>query len=236
MKKYEFEYEANSCWLQSDCQDRDSGQCQGSYCTNYRILHYLFKTSLLPEKLWYEFKLTPIEQDMEVFDELIDIKNNIQDFVDFGHNLYIWGENTGNGKTRWAIKLMQQYFGEQLDTGFIPEQSVKGIYMPVTKYLADLKLNMTKEIEGFNRLRGLLETVDLVIWDDIGADELTSFEMQNLFALIDWRVTAELSNIYTSNISPEKITKSLGRRLASRVIGPSKQLEIVGPDRRENRW
>jgi DNA replication protein DnaC len=50
--------------------------------------------------------------------------------------------------------------------------------------------------------------------------------------VISQRLSKGLSNIYTTNYDLETISKMLGTRLASRIIGCSEHVEFVGKDRR----
>ena len=49
--------------------------------------------------------------DLQAFTDLSIIKNNIVSFAKNGNNIYIYSKIPGNGKTSWAIKLIQSYTG-----------------------------------------------------------------------------------------------------------------------------
>ena len=61
---------------------------------------------------------------------------------------------------------------------------------------------------------------------------MTEWVRERLVGIINTRVGAGLSTIYTSNLSPEELKEGLGDRISSRVLGSSGVIEITGADRR----
>ena len=53
-----------------------------------------------------------------------------------------------------------------------------------------------------------------------------------MLSIISQRLAIGKSNIYTTNYDLDTITKKLGTRLASRIVGSSEQIEFVGKDKR----
>ena len=78
----------------------------------------------------------------------------------------------------------------------------------------------------------MLKKCKLLIIDDIGAERVTEWVRERLVSIINTRVGAGLSTIYTSNLSPEELKEGLGDRISSRVLGSSGVVEITGADRR----
>jgi DNA replication protein DnaC len=146
--------------------------------------------------------------------------------VDNGESLYIFSEYTGNGKTSWAIKLLLKYFDSiWAGNGF----RVRGYFQHVPTLFNVLK-DFSKSHEV---LKNTLETVDLVVWDDIAAAKLSDYDIQQLLIIIDSRVSEGLANIFTGNlISHEALQKAVGDRLASRIWHTSTLVEFKGKDRR----
>lgn len=212
--------------LKDDCWYKDI--CTYQQCTNcirYSEMKYLMENSGLPKR-----KQCPIaldgSRDLKSFQLLAEIKNDIVNFVNNGESLYIFSEYTGNGKTSWAIKLLLKYFDcIWAGNGF----RVRGYFQHVPTLFSTLK-DFSKSHEA---LKHTLETVDLVVWDDIASTKLSDYDMQQLLIIIDSRVSEGLANIYTGNLtSHELLTKSVGDRLASRIWNLSTLVEFKGKDRR----
>lgn len=210
----------DDCWYKSVCT---YDQCIN--CIRYAEVKYLMDNSGLPKK-----KQKPIQlngsSDSKSFRLLSDIKNDIVNFVNDGESIYIFSEYTGNGKTSWAIKLLLKYFDSiWAGNGF----RIRGYFQHVPTLFNTLK-DFSKSHEA---LKNMLETVDLVIWDDIASTKISDYDQQQLLILIDNRVSEGLSNIYTGNItSHEALTKAVGDRLASRIWNMSTLIEFKGKDRR----
>lgn len=208
------------CWYRDVCT---YDQCVS--CIRYSEMKYLMDNSGLPKR-----KQKPVQldgsRDPKAFRLLADIKDDIFNFVDNGESLYIFSEYTGNGKTSWAIKLLLKYFDEVwAGNGF----RVRGYFQHVPTLFNTLK-DFSKSHEA---LKNVLETSDVVVWDDIASTKISDYDQQQLLTLIDSRVSDGLSNIYTGNItSHEALKKAVGDRLASRIWNMSTLVEFTSKDRR----
>lgn len=209
-----------------DCWYKDV--CTYDHCVNcirYSEMKYLMENSGLSKKRQKPIALNG-NNDSKAFQILADIKNDIVNFVDNGESLYIYSEYTGNGKTSWAIKLLLKYFDNVwAGNGF----RVRGYFQHVPTFFNTLK-DFSKSHEV---LKNTLETVDLVVWDDIASTKLSDYDIQQLLIIIDQRVSEGLANIYTGNLtSHEALRSALGDRLASRIWNMSTLIEFKGKDRR----
>lgn len=210
----------DDCWYKNVCT---YDQCAN--CIRYSEMKYLMDNSGLPKKKQVPVKLDG-GRDSLAFHLLADIKDDILTFVNRGESLYIYSEYTGNGKTSWAIKLLLKYFDTVWPgNGF----RVRGYFQHVPTLFNTLK-DFSKSHEA---LKNTLQTVDLVIWDDIAAAKLSDYDIQQLLIIIDSRVSEGLANIYTGNLtSHEALQKAVGDRLASRIWNMSTLIEFKGKDRR----
>lgn len=187
------------------------------------------QNSGIPRNRQYAVLLTPSKQDVKSFITLREIKDDIVNFVADGESVYIYSDNFGNGKTTWAIKLMQKFFDDiWAGNGF----RCRGIFIHVPTFLTKIKEGISRKDEDFETLKSRLMTVDLVIWDDIAATKLGDFDHANLLTYIDQRKLNQLSNIYTGNLPHEELQDALGNRLSSRVWNDSTPVKFVGADRR----
>ena len=228
---YEYVFNPDICWYKGCC-GKEGDECRAN-CLRYMEMDYLTSTSNIPRKMQYPVSLTPSKQDIQAFVRLKNIKDNIVEFVQEGHNLYLYSTNFGNGKTTWATKLMLKYFDDiWAGNGF----KCRGIFVHVPTFLTKLKENIGRKDSEFESLRDKLLAVDLVIWDDIAATTMGDYDHANLLTYIDQRKLAGLSNIYTGNMGESQLRNALGNRLSSRVWNDSVIIELVGADRRSSKW
>lgn len=225
---YEYIFDKNKCWYTSACGKYGSPECNAS-CIRYMEMDFLMQNSGIPRNKQYSILLTPSKEDVQAFVTLKEIKDDIITFVENGESVYIYSHNFGNGKTTWAIKLMQKYFDDVwAGNGF----KCRGIFIHVPTFLTKIKEGISRKDEDFETLKSRLMTVDLVIWDDIAATKLGDFDHANLLTYIDQRKLNQLSNIYTGNLHQNELQEALGNRLASRVWNDSIPVKFVGADRR----
>lgn len=194
-------------------------------CIRYKEMSYLLQSSGIPKKRQMPASLIP-GVDYGAFCELAEIKLNIVNAVENGFNLLIASNETGNGKTSWAIKLLLRYF-DQVWAGNGFRQ--RGYFQHVPTLFNTLK----DFSDSHDALKYVLKNADIVVWDDIAGCKFSDFDTTQLLAILDDRLLNEKANIYTCNVtSQEQLEKAVGSRLASRIWNCSKKVILKGKDRR----
>ena len=225
---YEYIFDKDKCWYVKVCSKYNTPECNPG-CIRYMEMDYLMQNSGIPRNRQYAVSLTPSKPDIKSFVSLKEIKDDMIEFVKKGENVYIYSDNFGNGKTTWAIKLMQQFFDDVwAGNGF----RSRGIFIHVPTFITKIKEGISRRDEDFETLKSRLLKVDLVIWDDIAATKLSDYDHTNLLTYIDQRKLNQLSNIYTGNLGHKDLQDALGNRLASRVWNDSTPIRFIGADRR----
>lgn len=218
----------SECWYKEVC-DGYKENCQ-MHCAKFLEMNYLMEHSNIPESKRKPLQLYPDNCDIGAFTRLAEIKQDIDDFVYEGRNLYITSATTGNGKTTWGLKMLMRYFELCWEgNGF----EVRGLFVHVPTLLLKSKDFKTIDRE-FENMKKQLFDVDLVVWDDIASTDVTGYDISQLLVYIDARTLADKANIYTGNIvSAEDMEQAVGSRLASRILGKSTEvIELRGGDRR----
>lgn len=214
----------SECWYRFTCGD----DCD--ICTTFVQMKYQMENSGLPKA-----KQQPIElfidegnaEDKKAYRELASIRANIVDFVTSGKNLYICSKYPGNGKTSWAIKMLHTYFHYTAVGNY---DNLKGMFVSTTDLLLRLK-DFNNPVSA--KYKDNLENVDLVVWDDIAVSGISQYDYTQLFHIVDNRILAEKSNIFTSNlVNDTDLIKCLGPRLASRIYNTSTIIEFKSGDMR----
>jgi DNA replication protein DnaC len=213
----------SDCWYKDTCDD----VCY--MCNTYLQLKWQMDNSGLPKTLQKPIEMAIInKEDEKSYRQLSKIRKNIVSFVSNGNNLYLCSNNTGNGKTSWAVRMLQTYLHYTAEGNY---ENLKGMFVSVPDLLLKLK--------DFNNplpkeYKDNLENVDLVIWDDIAVMGLSDYDYTQLYTLINNRILAEKSNIFTSNITNVvDLIKSIGERITSRVFNTSEVIELKGKDIRD---
>ena len=197
------------CWYKEVC---DKPTCK--LCIKFLEMNYMMEHSNLPKAKQRVLKLNIPSTDKEAYMRLADIKADIYNFVQDGKNLYIASEQSGNGKTSWAIKMMHKYFEEVWDGNGLRERA---LFVHVPTFLMKCKDFKQYDAE-FERFKKLLLEVDLVVWDDIASTLLSPYDYSQLLIYLDNRSLSEFSNIYTGNFPDrDKLAEKLGTKLASRI-------------------
>lgn len=225
---YKYVFDKDKCWWKGVCGRFNTKACNGC-CIRYMKMHYLVSNTLLTETQQYPKPLKPDEIDKESFMKLLDVKENIVEFVKNGKNLLIYSEKTGNGKTQWSIKILLKYLSQIWSSdGF----TVRALFINVARFCSSLKYNSLTDDEYLKHIKENILKADLVIWDDIGLKSLTPLEHDYLYYYINSRIESGKTNIYTSNLMGESLKGAVGDRLYSRIMGSDKIVEFKGEDKR----
>lgn len=218
----------SDCWYAEACCNIKEG-CE-KHCARYLEMKYLMEHSGIPKNKQKPIPLSPYACDLEAFQRLAEIKDNIVDFVEKGNNLYITSGTVGNGKTSWSLKLLMKYFDEIWDgNGF----RARGMIVHVPTFLMQCKDFKTVDPE-FEALKKQVLDVDLVVWDDIGASVLSNYDYTQLLICLDAREFKGLANIFTGNITDrEQLINALGAKMTSRIWNNETEvIEFKGGERR----
>ena len=210
------------CWYKDVCQV----ECEPN-CLRYNEMKYLMDNSDIPPIRQIPSKLIPETIDKKAFEELNGIRLDILNFVKNGESLYIWGRQTGNGKTSWALKLMLRFFNDiWAGNGF----RVRGKFVHTPTFLLKLKDFSNPLSEEY---KNDIMNCDLLILDDIASVGISQYDLSQLLLYIDHRQLNCKSTIYTGNLNEKDMNSVLGSRLTSRIWSSSTTIiELKGSDRR----
>lgn len=219
------------CYVQEGCKKFRQNTCNELFCIRLYKLDELYNQSLLSQDQRKPIRLRLDEDriDEVPFVQLREYQQDILDFVAQGKNLYIYSANTGNGKTSWAIKLIQAYISKIWASS---DLTCRALFISVPKFMRELKLNIDRKSDYIQHINNNAIDADLVIWDDIATKSASEYEHEQMISIIDSRIDNKKSNIFTSNIAPLDLTDYLGARLTSRIIGMSTSICFNGADKR----
>lgn len=143
------------------------------------------------------------------------------------NNLAIYG-GYGVGKSHLAKSITDGIMAQKHDNS----THYTSIYISVPKLLRKIRSTYDRNSEVTEeQIFNALETADLLVLDDLGAENDSEWAEEKIFDLIDSR--QGMSTIYTMNFKPEELTKVIGERNFSRVINQDTHvIEIEGSNHR----
>jgi DNA replication protein DnaC len=201
------------------------------FCIKLFKLDYLYTESLLTpaQREYVALRIDADGTDREEFIRLKEIENNIEKFVADGSSLYIYSNTCGNGKTAWSIRMIQAYFNAIWHKC---DLNCKALFINVPRFLLSLKDNISNKNDYVEHIKSRVLEADLVVWDEVATKAVTQFEHEHLLSLINSRIDLGKSQIFTSNVQPERLAEVVGDRLYSRIVNLSTVLEFRGADKR----
>lgn len=222
-------YIKDRCW-KYQCGD---GNCKynNTFCPKIFRIDYLYNEGLLSDKQkrYVPLRIDEDGTDREAFNQLKQIEKHIEMFVAEGANLYLHSSKCGNGKTAWALRLLQAYVEHIWHKS---DLRCRVLFVNVPRYLLALKDSISANNDYVDHIKKNILDADLVVFDEIATKAFTTFEHENILSLINTRIDLNKSNIYTSNVSGQELLDKIGERLYSRIVNLSTDIELFGKDKR----
>lgn len=196
---------------------------------NQRVLEYFNYYSLISKRLknasLENFIPTNKSQEMAKkaavkYVEIFDLDKPI--------NLLITG-SFGVGKSHLAKAIADEVM-KKINPK--TNRNYTAIFISVPKLLRKIRstYGQTSEITE-DEIFDVLETVDLLVLDDLGAEKQSEWSDERLFDVIDSR--QGMHTIYTTNYSPADLLEMLGERNFSRIMNEdTKTITIEGKNHR----
>ena len=130
--------------------------------------------------------------------------------------------------------MEKQDFGKTYLSEAIGEEILKKgktvFYQTAPKLLSKLMEYKVLDIKKYNEMSDFLSTVDLLIIDDFGAENVTEAKKEEVLNIINIRTYNKKSMIISTNLSMKDIYTIYTDRVASRIVGDFKGYIFKGAD------
>ena len=179
----------------------------------------------------YQPKIKIPEKYMQA--KLSDFKKEYSEALSKKESLLIQG-TIGSGKTHLLCAMTRHITEEHLFKKFIsksiPGEALRVRYVSFPDLLNAIRNSFTRE-SNQNDYINILQFMNYLFLDDIGAESTTEWTNEILYRILDSRINDNLPTVVSSNLSLAEIKKWNGDRIASRISG-FRGLKLDGIDRR----
>jgi len=151
-----------------------------------------------------------------------DITNYIQEF-DGSKSLLLHG-GYGTGKSHLSVSVTKK----------LMERGKECLFLSLPKLLTKIKETYNNKGVTEDELLEVIQRVDLLVLDDLGAEHNTEWSVSKLFEIIDDR--AGKSTIYTTNLSSKELKKRFNERNFSRLMENTDIIIMNGRDYRRKEF
>lgn len=145
-----------------------------------------------------------------------------ENFSRSSRNIIMNGK-TGVGKTHLSLAIA----GRVIDRGF------DVYYASVHKIMDALQKEQFSRERVEESISDRLFESDLLVIDDLGAEFSTQFTVAALYNIVNTRLNASLPMIINTNLSLAELEERYSQRVASRIIGGSERVLLLGSDIRQ---
>ncbi len=140
-------------------------------------------------------------------------------------SFYLFGKQ-GLGKSFLLATLCNE---------FINITNKKVAFINTRKMVEKLRgIVFAKDNETYERIKDELKSVDLLVFDDLGAEKITDWSKEDvLYDILEARVQSELITLFSSEFSMNELKELYGndlknRRLVNIIANHSDEIELVG--------
>src|SRR5699024_9908673 len=140
-------------------------------------------------------------------DRLAVAKSEIETYInefDGKKNLLLHG-TYGTGKSHLSVSATKK----------LMEKGYTCLFLSLPKLLTKIRDTYGGNGMSEDKLLNYIQSVDLLVLDDLGAEQRTDWAITKLFEVMDDR--AGKSTIYTTNLSSDELKEQMGERNFSRI-------------------
>ena len=229
-KGYDPEY-LNLHYRCKKCQDTGFILTKRCSCYKQKLIRLYYKNSLLENTLrvknFDKFDINLFPQ-RKIGDEKYSSRKNMENTLEYIRGEYIPNFNTsntnllfygnpGSGKTYLSYCIAK----ELLDLGYLV------VYKTSDELISDLR---DVRFNNNSNLEELLLDCDLLIIDDLGAEQKNEFSVTELFNLLNKKLLRNKKMLVSTNLSLPGITQVYSERICSRLIGDFKLCKFYSED------
>ena len=211
----------------------DTGFIGNNKCTCYKqkLIKLCYENSLLEdilrEKNFNNFDIS-LFSSHKIGDDKYSPRKNMENMLEYitgdyipnfsniKTNLLFYG-NPGSGKSYLSYCLAK----ELLDLGYLV------VYKTSDEIISDLK---DIRFNNNSNLQQILLDCDLLIIDDLGAEQRNEFTVTELFNLLNKKLLRNKRMLVSTNLTLPDITKAYSERMSSRLIGEFKLNKFYSED------
>ena len=157
---------------------------------------------------------SPRENMERILDTIVN--EYIPNFENINDNLLFYG-SPGTGKTLLTYCIAK----ELLDKGTLVIYKTSD---ELVKNLREIKFDNNTQLED------LLVNCDLLIIDDLGAEQITDFTRTEFFNLLNKKLLLNKKMIISTNLNISQLTTTYVERITSRLFGNFKLFNVYGED------
>lgn len=151
-----------------------------------------------------------------------DIKSYIERF-DGTKNLLLHG-SYGTGKSHLSVAVTKE----------LMQRGKQCLFLSLPKLLTKIKDTYKGKGISEDELLEVIQDVDLLVLDDLGAEHNTDWSVSKVFEILDDR--AGKSTIYTTNLSSKELKQRFGERNFSRLLDNTEIIVMNGQDYRRKEF
>lgn len=189
---------------------------------NNKMREFFDRNSLVNQSL----QRATLENYEPTTKELAKAKGQITEYIsnfDGTKNLLLHG-TYGTGKSHLSISVTKK----------LMKKGHSCLFLSLPKLLTKIRDTYNNDNVTEEKLLNYIQQVDLLVLDDLGAEQQTDWATTKLFEVMDSR--AGKSTIYTTNLNSKELREQMNERNFSRLMENTEIIIMNGPDYRRREF
>lgn len=202
--------------------------------------------SFSPKEKNHTFKNAVIDdENQQQYKTAIDFVKNIKQHMEEGTWIYIFGDEIRAGEMSKETGMPLEAYGTgktylmQCMANAFSHRRIPAIYVTEETLFGDIKNTYNRDSdESEADILNRYYNVPILMIDDIFTAQYKEWAEGKLFSILDERIKKSKVTIMTSNYATGRIPERLkvnGGKISSRIKGQAIMIEMIGPDRREQK-
>lgn len=241
----------NPCLLAPKCKTHAQGRCSPGKCFPYRKLCALQSAAGIPEAYRGATVDNPafLNGNQRARDFVTAFVADLEAHMSTGDGLFIFSKSsrenvrgTGTGKTSAGCAILNAHLMnvvvKQCATGEVFD-GLPGLFVNASTYqnTYNEQFRGSEDAQAaastvYYDLKKAMDTVPLLVLDDLGVRGATEAFRAELYEIIDLRTAGHRATIITSNMALDGIATVLDERISSRISAMCQVVQFTGRDHR----
>jgi DNA replication protein DnaC len=243
--------ETTACLLAPRCKNKALGRCEPGKCFPFRKLCALQNAAGIPEAYRGATVDNPdfLNGNPRAYAFIKGFVNDIEAHISTGDGLFIFSKSsrenvrgTGTGKTSAGCAALNAHLMnvvvKQCATGDVFD-GLPGLFVNASTYqnTYNEQFRGSEEAQAaasavYYDLKKAMDTVPLLVLDDLGVRGATEAFRAEMYEIIDLRTAGHRATIITSNMALDGIATVLDERISSRISAACQVVQFTGRDHR----
>lgn len=222
----------NNCVYYEKCNLANTVKCC-NICPLFVKINIALNYLNVP-KIYRELSINSIDVDYPFVTRIKTYVTIFERIEKENSGLYLYNEITGTGKTFIASIIANEYLKWKIKNTYNEPYQYYAKFINFAEWvnLFNKQFRLSDDItsQEYYKLKECMNSINLLILDDVGTRTMTEAFLNELYEIINNRWINGKLTIITSNLTLDNLRNFIGERIYSRIKDLTTEIKIEGKD------